>query len=175
MISFIQPDSKNDYYREDSFKIFFAGTIDNGDSEDWQKDLYCKLCFHDIAVIELGQNYCTPEKCNITIFNPRRENWNENTTQEDLEKQIKWEQEKLDEADLIIMYLAENSKSPISLLELGLYGQTGKVIVYCTNKFYRYTNVKLTCEKYFIEFHDTLDHFEIADRVFEIYDKEIKK
>ena len=65
-----------------------------------------------------------------------------------LEYQIKWEQEHLDNANLIVMVLSDNSKSPISLLELGLYATSKKILVFCTDKFYRFDNVRLTCEKY---------------------------
>ena len=33
-------------------------------------------------------------------------------------------------------------------MELGLYAQSHKIVVFCNPTFYRYTNVKLTCEKY---------------------------
>ena len=69
---------------------------------------------------------------------------------EDIAEQILWEEEKMDEADLILMVIQDDSKSPVSLMELGLYGPSGKMIVFCTDKFYRYTNVRMTCEKYLI-------------------------
>jgi len=116
---------------ENCKSIFLAGTIDNGDSVNWQKKLIEK--FKDI---------------DIKIYNPRRKNWNKDCIKEDLEYQIKWEQNKLDDADLIVMVLSDNSKSPISLLELGLYATSKKLLVFCTDKFYRFDNVRLTCEKY---------------------------
>ena len=121
----ITPDTEN------CKSIFLAGTIDNGDTVDWQKKLIEK--FKDI---------------DLKIYNPRCKYWNKNATKEDLEYQIKWEQDKLDDADLIIMVLSDNSKSPISLLELGLYATSKKILVFCTDKFYRFDNVRLTCEKY---------------------------
>ena len=111
--------------------IFLAGTIDNGDSSNWQEELI--------------------EKCkdlNVTFFNPRRKEWNPEATTFDLEYQIKWEQKHLDNADLIIMCLLDNSKSPISLLEMGLYAQSRKLIVFCNPEFYRWDNVRFTCDKY---------------------------
>lgn len=43
------------------------------------------------------------------------------------------------------MYFADDSKSPISLLELGYLCKTPhKVIVYCTDKFYRKGNVDIS-------------------------------
>jgi len=114
--------------------IFLAGTIDNGNSENWQEE-----------IINLYKND------EVTFFNPRRKYWNplmNSELKDELEYQIKWEQEHLDKADLIIMCLLDNSKSPISLLELGLYAQSKKIIVFCNDLFYRYQNVKLTCDKY---------------------------
>ena len=63
-------------------------------------------------------------------------------TKEDMEKQIKWEQNHLDSADVIAMVLLDDSKSPISLLEMGLYAKSKKLIVFCTPEFYRYDNVR---------------------------------
>ena len=114
--------------------VFLAGTIDNGNSLNGQDNTILEL-------INLGVK-------NLEVFNPRREHWNSNPTKEEMEKQIKWEQEHLDKADVIAMVLLDDSKSPISLLELGLYAKSKKMIVFCTDKFYRYDNVRLTCEKY---------------------------
>lgn len=116
-----------------TLSVFLAGTIDNGDSSNWQEDLI---------------NKC--KDLNVTFYNPRRKEWIQNPTPEDMEKQIKWEQEHLDKADLIVMFLLDGSKSPISLLELGLYAQSGKIFVFCNPMFYRWDNVRLTCDKYHI-------------------------
>lgn len=113
--------------------LFLAGTIDNGDSSDWQNEL-----------IEWLSEYGMPD---VTIYNPRRKYWNENASIEEQYNQIDWEQNFLDECDYIIMVLKENSKSPISLMELGQYAQSGKLIVFCNENFYRYQNVKYVCEK----------------------------
>ena len=152
---------KDRHFFDDTFKIFLAGTIDNGDSDDWQYDVFLHLAIYS----EIFNDF--------TVFSPRRKNWKEDATQEDIEDQIKWEQEKLDEADLIIMVFQDNSKSPISLLELGLYGPAGKLICFCTPNFYRYTNVKLTCEKWGIPLIEQLSAADIAAEVNKIY-KECK-
>lgn len=111
--------------------VFLAGTIDNGDSTNWQEELIDMCQYKDIV-----------------FFNPRRKDWFGELSKEELEYQIKWEQEHLDSADTIVMCLLDNSKSPISLLELGLYAQSGKLLVFCNKSFYRYDNVRLTCQKY---------------------------
>jgi hypothetical protein len=50
--------------------------------------------------------------------------------------------------DVIYMYLDPATKSPISLLEMGIYCQTDKLIVCCPEGFYRKGNVDITCERY---------------------------
>jgi len=122
--------------------IFLAGTIDNGNSIDWQKEIINKLSKLDLS---------------LEIYSPRRANWDLNPTKEDMEKQIKWEQKHLDKADLICMVFTDNSKSPITLLEMGLYATSGKLIVFCTDNFWRYDNVRLTCEKYKIPLFNSND------------------
>ena len=126
---------KNNIKYDKKSSIFLAGTIDNGESFNWQSAL----------VNSLNSKYDLP---NVKIYNPRRENWPIDSDYKEVHYQIKWEQEHLDKADIIIMVFADNSKSPITLLELGLYATSNKLYVFCTDKFYRFDNVKLTCEKY---------------------------
>ena len=184
MIIEITPDNEIHYpkhkeeYNKNSFKIFLAGTIDNGESENWQSKLIQKLALYNYEnnneiVSRDGYNFPLDGDDNkdIIIFNPRRTNWESNASQKQLEKQIKWEQDHLDEADLIIMYLADNSKSPISLLELGLYGPEGKMIVFCTENFYRSTNIKLTCQKYLIPLIQSTDINNVVKEIEKIYNE----
>ena len=130
--------------------VFLAGTIDNGNSLNWQDKVIIEL-------INLG--------ISCEVFNPRREHWNPNPTKEEMEKQIKWEQDHLDKANIIAMVLLDDSKSPISLLEMGLYAKSKKLIVFCTPKFYRFDNVRLTCEKYHIPLVQDLHPLIIANKI----------
>jgi hypothetical protein len=70
---------------------------------------------------------------------------------------VNWELNGLDKADYILMYFSPETKSPISLLELGLYAASGKLIVCCPEGFWRKGNVDIVCEKYGIQTVDTLD------------------
>lgn len=49
------------------------------------------------------------------------------------------------------------SKSPITLLELGLHARSGKLLVICPEKFYRYDNVRITCQKYNILMFNSIE------------------
>ena len=124
--------------------IFLAGSIEMGKAEDWQK--------------ELGN--CLMER-NYNIFNPRRDDWDSSWSQtyEDpqFSQQVKWELNALDKSDWIIMYLDPLTKSPISLLELGLFANSKKLIVICPDGFWRKGNVEVVCSLYDIPLFNSLE------------------
>jgi hypothetical protein len=63
----------------------------------------------------------------------------------------------LDKADIIILYLLPDSKSPISLLELGLYANSGKLLVCCPNLFLRKGNVDIVCERFNVPVYENIE------------------
>ena len=134
------------------FRVFLAGTIDNGESLDWQS-----------AVAEDLMSQSTKQP--IFVYNPRREKWPDSSDNDEITKQIKWELHHLEKADLIVMNILPKSKSPISLMELGLFAKEGKVIVFCQPSFYRYDNVRVVCETYGIKLIDTNDILVIRNEI----------
>lgn len=143
---------------EKSTKIFLAGTIDMGNSEDWQVKVrnYFGEGFDNVAFDEVH-----PKLGTIVLFNPRRDKWNPNWKQGIEEpqfyQQVNWEMNALDKSDIIILNLLPNSYSPISLLELGLYAKSGKLKVCCPEGFYRKGNVDMVCDKYGIPMYENLN------------------
>ena len=135
-------------YNNIGITFFLAGTIENGKSVDWQKEIA------DYA-----------DEINVTVFNPRRSNWNTSANSKEIEKQIDWELEHMERADYIIMNILGDSKSPISLLELGLHARSGKLIVFCPKSFYRYDNVRVTCETYNIKLYSIEDYNSNIDEI----------
>jgi hypothetical protein len=126
-------------------KIFLAGTIDMGSSEDWQTKIIGMFA-----------------KDRVMFLNPRRANWDTSWKQDiDSPKfrgQVEWELDQQDDADIIVMYFAPESKSPITLLELGLAVQyPEKVIVACPEGYWRRGNVEIVCERYKIDFVDSFE------------------
>lgn len=112
--------------------IFLAGTIDNGDSVDWQSHVCEELKDYD-----------------ITLINPRREDWDSSwspTADNPLFKeQVEWELSGLINSDIIFMYLAPGSVSPISLLELGVFIDK-TIIVVVPDGYFRKGNIEVTLE-----------------------------
>lgn len=123
-------------YRNDELKIFLAGTIDGGDSKDWQSKV-CKLI-----------EDCKTNSKPIAVYNPRRDDWSDDDQTKLIEEQIKWELEHMEKADIILMNIIGTSKSPITLLEMGIHSKENKLIVFCPDNFYRFDNVKITCKRY---------------------------
>jgi hypothetical protein len=124
--------------------LFLAGSIEMGVAEDWQTSLtkYISVPEHNV-------------KCDY-IFNPRRDDW-DSTWHADsaaFKEQVSWEMTALDCASTIIMYFDPATKSPISLLELGLHADSGKIIVCCPKGFWRRGNVEMVCERFDIRLFD---------------------
>jgi len=123
--------------------IFLAGSIEQGKAVDWQKEVTEKVdCYVQY------------------IFNPRRDKWDASLEQSIQNKvfneQVSWEMTALDICDIIFMYFDPATKSPISLLELGLYATSGKLIVCCPEGFWRKGNVEMVCDRYGIPLYTIL-------------------
>jgi hypothetical protein len=129
---------------QDKFSIFLAGSIEMGSAENWQAKIETAL-----------QDYKT-----ICILNPRRENWDNSWKQEKsnpkFSEQVNWELEGLEKANLIVFYFAPETKSPISMLELGLFAHSKKLVVCCPQGFWRKGNIDIVCERYNIKQVDNL-------------------
>ncbi len=130
---------------EDSrLKLFLGGSIDMGKSENWQARIEKQL-----------SNY------NVIVLNPRRDDWNKEwkpvSTDQNFRQQVEWELSALEASDIVVMYFAPGSKSPISLMEFGLYAKTGKLIVLCPDGFWRKGNVDIVSEKYNISTVNTFN------------------
>jgi hypothetical protein len=95
------------------------------------------------------------------IFNPRRNEWNsdweQSITNAKFKEQVDWELNALEKADIIIMFFANNTKSPISLLEFGLYAQSSKMKVVVEEDFWRKGNIDIVCKKYNIQQYKNLE------------------
>ena len=129
-----------------STNVFLAGSIEMGEAEDWQSTLVSK--FKDFDP--------------LTFFNPRRDDWDSSWEQKEsnpqFNEQVNWELDHLERSDLIFMYFSPGTKSPISLLELGLFANTDKkMIVCCPDEFWRKGNVDIVCSRNNIPVYETLD------------------
>lgn len=131
------------YTSENVFSIFLAGSIEGDTAVNWQEEITAALCNKDVL-----------------ILNPRRDSWDSSWKQEitnpQFKEQVDWELDGLDHSDLVVMYFDKDTNSPISLLELGLYAASGKMVVCCPDGFWRKGNVAIVCERYKVPQVDNL-------------------
>ncbi|WP_299245430.1 nucleoside 2-deoxyribosyltransferase domain-containing protein [uncultured Aquimarina sp.] len=137
-----------------NLSVFLAGSIEVGVAERWQ----------DKVIKELSEE-------SLTLLNPRRASWDTSWKQTIdnpvFKEQVNWELEALEKSDMIIMYFDKNTKSPITLLELGLFARTRKLIVCCPDGFWRKGNVDVVCERYEVQQAGSLEELinEVKERV----------
>jgi hypothetical protein len=127
--------------------LFLAGSIEMDTAEKWQDEV--------IKEFSNDKKYSQ-----LRIFNPRRKegdsSWEHDINSKNFYEQVTWELDALDESEVIAMYFDPNTKSPISLMELGLYAEStmskhrgkGKLVVCCPEGFWRKGNVDIVCQRY---------------------------
>jgi hypothetical protein len=138
----------------DKFRIFLAGTIDMGESRDWQTMVVDALADYDVV-----------------LTNPRRSDWDSSWEQskddKNFREQVEWEQDNLASSDFRIFNFEETSKSPITFEELGAHiNEPGAVG--CPQGFYRKGNVDIVCERAGMPVFETLEA--LIEHVKEILD-----
>ena len=125
--------------------IFLAGSIENGSADDWQTKF-----IEEFADIEKG-----------IILNTRRDEWDSSWEQSknnpNFKGQVEWELYGLENSTLIVMYFDPNTKSQISLLELGLHMRSRKVIICCPKGYVKKGNVDITCGFYRVPVYKTFE------------------
>jgi hypothetical protein len=121
--------------------VFLAGTIEMGTGEDWQPN----------AIEALSGKVGA-------IYNPRRPDWDSSLKQSISDpvfnEQVNWELDHIERADMVYFYFDPKSKSPITLLELGMVSGMGEkkpgrppAIVCCPLGFWRRGNIEIVCAR----------------------------
>lgn len=140
--------------------IFLAGSIEMGLAVNWQYRVVQAIIYH-AAKRE-------PTRNQIQVLNPRRDDWDASWEQSidnpQFKEQVEWELEGLLRADIVIFYFDPATKSPITLMELGLMAGTdpSKIAVICPEGFWRKGNVDILCNKFRIEQFSSLDELFVA-------------
>jgi hypothetical protein len=115
--------------------VFLAGSIEMGRAEPWQAAVEQALSAEEVA-----------------ILNPRRDEWDASWEQSihnpQFRDQVVWELAGQEAATVIAMYFAPATKAPITLLELGLFARSGKVVACCPAGYWRRGNVEVVCARY---------------------------
>ena len=146
----------------DLVDIFLAGSIEMGNAVDWQTRVGQELS-------EMPEVGC--------VFNPRRDDFDASQTQsitnEYFSEQVNWELDHIEKAAIIFVNFDPNTKSPITLAELGyIIGRNKPIqpgfpiqlnqslVVCCPDGYWRQGNVEIMCDraglKIFRDFEEAL-------------------
>lgn len=141
-------------------KVFLGGSIEQDTAERWQQKLIELEHMQDLPAI---------------FINPRRDIWDSTWVQDPTKgtpfaTQVHWELNNLEDCDIPVFYFDPNTTSPITLMELGLtlgssdtyYPNMRQIIVCCPKTYFRYGNVKITCERSGVEVHEDFESFSNA-------------
>lgn len=117
--------------------VFLAGSIEMGKAADWQTMLGFILSGED----SVG-----------CVFNPRRRDWDSSWEQTpsnpNFLEQVNWELDHIEKADIVFFNFVPDTKSPITLAELGLVlGKGIPAIVCCPKEYWRAGNVEIMCRR----------------------------
>lgn len=128
--------------------IFLAGSAATTSSTPWRTAL----------IHNLSRHFTTPQP--ITILNPHRSDWDstwiESPAFAPFAEQVSWELNAQELADIIAFYFDPDTQAPISLLELGLFVRSGKCVVCCPERYWKWGHVALVCERWGVEVVGTL-------------------
>lgn len=143
----VKPPLRPRAYAAKERSIFLAGSIEMGTAEDWQAKA--------IARLEASGQF-------DRIYNPRRDDWDssweQSITNPQFKEQVEWELDHLTWVGTVLFYFAPGTKSPITLLELGLTAKfNSRIIVVCPDGFWRKGNVDIVCSRLGYPVYKTLD------------------
>lgn len=127
--------------------LFLAGSIEQGTARDWQQKVIDRISDTE----------------DLLVFNPRRTEWDatwdQSPSNPKLVEQIQWELNNICHADFVFFFFQAGTKSPISLLELGMTLGAGDsyMVIVCEPGFYREANVIETCKFFNQHVYQDLD------------------
>jgi hypothetical protein len=108
--------------------VFLAGSIEMGQAGPWQAEVE-----HAFAADP------------VVVLNPRRDEWDASWEQSlrdaRFRGQVEWELDAQERATAVLAYFDPATKAPVTLLELGLFARSGKVVVCCPAGYWRKGNV----------------------------------
>ncbi|KAF2864603.1 hypothetical protein BDV95DRAFT_632805 [Massariosphaeria phaeospora] len=135
---------KNPAITKNKHSVFLAGSIEMGNAVQWQPHMVKRL--HHLP---------------ITVCNPRRGHWNTSIIPAkddmDFKTQVEWELKALDDVTVVCFFFDHNTRSPVTMLELGLLAEKHKVVVCCDKRFWKSGNIHIVCGKYGIPYCETFE------------------
>ena len=124
--------------------VFLAGSIEMNTAIRWQDEVIKNLVHYS-----------------GTLLNPRRTAWDASWKQvasnPKFKEQVTWELNGIEQSDYVAFYFDPRTKSPVTLLELGLaLGLNKRIIIACPNGYWRKGNVDILASRNSMIVHNSL-------------------
>lgn len=141
------------------YRVFLAGTIDNGSVNPWAERIVSGMDVGDI---------------DVQFLDPRRTDWD--TSMEctrdnpEFHEQVDWELNGIKSANIVVFNFLPGSMSPVTMMELGYACATKHfrcVYVCCPQGFWCKGNVDIICERSLIKVFETEEELitAVANRI----------
>ena len=162
--------NENEEAQEKTISVFLAGSIEMGQARDWQNEM-------------IGDEAeCSLSSLDIAIYSPRRLKFaklkGEDGFPEAFKEQLDWEHKHLEGSSIISMFFwggwphekEIKRLAPVTMLELGEFCHSGRIIVGCEQTYPKRDNVEYVCKKHGITIVDTLEELavEVRKKVLEL-------
>lgn len=97
----------------------------------------------------------------VALLDPVRKDWDdtwvESLADPRFREQVEWELRSMRFADVIAVHFEPGSLAPVSLLELGLYANSGKLLIHCPDGFWKRGYVEAVASFYRIHMVESLE------------------
>lgn len=120
--------------------LFLAGSMDLERGSTWRSFLIMKLSDNE----------------NFHFLDPTNKN-HDILTDGEMEAHVGWELQAMKMSDRIVLNFLTDSLSPISLIELGMYVASNKMVVVCPLEFYKRKYIETLCNTYQTPIVSSLD------------------
>lgn len=135
-----------------SITVFLGGSIEMGQAKPWQKHVIDSIKSYDLHEDDVLRMY------DVVFYNPRRDDWDSSWQNSKYDKkfneQVTWEILQQENADINVYFFAENTISPITLLEFGYFANKPNVIVAADEQYCRKGNVEIMCDHLQLPLHN---------------------
>lgn len=130
--------------------VFFAGITNKIDISDQYKILSTSLFDIPITIYHLYRTDCNRLQCkdiNFALY----------------QKQVEWEFNKQDKANIIIVYFHLTTQVPVNLLEFEISIRvSGKAILVCFERYWKKENMQIVYKKFGVEMVDSINRLREA-------------
>lgn len=123
---------------DDKTYCFLAGSVELGSKKSWRQQVI------------YSENHL------IHFFDPTRKDF-DSLNDVQMRVHIKWELDALKASNKILLNFLPDAASPISLIELGMYIASSKLIVVCPFDFYQRRYIETLCSNYNTPLFENLD------------------